>query len=70
MTLNNGVQKVLYRRERPKPYFDPGTGAIAGLWNGAWPCHVGSDEDDSQDLAAGCESYTLMTPVIGSYGGA
>ena len=59
-----GGRTVLYRRERPKPFFDRNTGGLSGLWNGAWPCHVGNDDEDTQDLAAGCESYTLMTPII------
>lgn len=57
-------RRVLYRRERPKPFFDQTTGDLIGLWNGAWPCHVGSDEDDTKDGAAGCETYTLMTPIV------
>ena len=59
-----GGRRVLYRRERPKPFFDHATGHITGLWNGAWPCHVGSDEDDTRDGVVGCETYTLMTPVM------
>ena len=67
MLLSGGGRTVLYKRERPKLLFDHTSGALAGLWNGAWPCHVGGDEDDTQDLAAGCESYTLMTPIVSGH---
>jgi hypothetical protein len=67
LELSGGSRAVLYRRERPKPFFDHESGAIVGLWNGAWPCHVGSDDDDSRDLAAGCASYTLMTPIVSNH---
>ena len=64
LELSGGERRVLYRRERPKPFFDPITGDISGLWNGAWPCHAGSDEDDTEDGALGCETYTMMAPVV------
>ena len=51
-----------YRRERPKPLLGS-DGALLGLWNGAWPCHKGGDEDDSRDAALGCQSYTVFTPI-------
>ena len=65
---------VLYRRERPKPVFSGGGGGgdsaagvggdMVGLWNGAWPCHVGAEGDDTKDAAADCESFTLFTEVV------
>lgn len=63
----------LYRRERPKPLLDMahGSGARASpsgrlthLFNGAWPCHHGEQDDDSLDGEAGCWSYTLVTQVV------
>jgi hypothetical protein len=57
------AQHSLYRRERPKPLFDHETGRWVALFNGAWPCHVGAEDDDTRDGAAGCESFTLMTQV-------
>jgi hypothetical protein len=56
-------QRVLYRRERPKPVLDS-SGRITHLWNGAWPCHVGAQGDDTQDLRAGCASFTMVTDVM------
>ena len=58
----NGSSAVLYRRERPKPVFNRHNEWV-GLFNGAWPCHVGAEGDDTRDTAAGCQSYTLMTAV-------
>jgi hypothetical protein len=64
--LPDGQHKTLYRRERPKPVFANGEGGerkMVALWNGAWPCHKGSEGDDTKDSAAGCESFTVMTTV-------
>lgn len=47
---------------RPKPVFGRSKEWV-GLFNGAWPCHVGAEGDDSKDAAAGCQSYTIMTGV-------
>ena len=52
---------VLYRRERPKPLFDRRSGEMVALFNGAWPCHIGAEDDDTRDSAAGCESFTIVT---------
>jgi len=64
VTWRNGTGgSTLYRRERPKPLVDVG-GRITHLFNGGWPCHVGAEDDDSQDAAAGCWTYTLVTKVL------
>lgn len=54
----------LYRRERPQPLLD-GQGRLVRLLNGAWPCHVGAETDDSHDAAVGCASFTMSTAVVG-----
>ena len=71
LTARTGVKRgnsstaALYRRERPKPLFDAKTGRWLALFNGAWPCHVGAENDDTKDARAGCETFTLMTAVGG-----
>ena len=60
---NGSDSSVLYRRERPKPVVDDETGHLSALFNGAWPCHVGAEDDDSLDGTAGCWTYTLVTDV-------
>ena len=56
--------KSLYRRERPRPVLGEG-GRILHLFNGAWPCHKGTnDSDDSRDGAMGCASFTMTTRVM------
>ena len=60
----NGSSTSLYRRERPKPLLMGGR--IAGLFNGAWPCHFGREDDDSRDAARGCASFTIFTALRAS----
>ena len=63
---NGSDSSVLYRRERPKPVVDDETGHLSALFNGAWPCHVGAEDDDSLD---GTQTYTLVTDVrVGARG--
>ena len=57
---SDGRATQLYRRERPQVALDA-SGRLVGLVNGAWPCHSGSEEDDSHDAARGCASFTLTT---------
>lgn len=40
-----------------------GGGLLVQLFNGAWPCHIGPEDDDRRDLAAGCASFTIATEV-------
>ena len=58
----NGSRTRLYRRERPQPVVDA-HGRLLGLFNGAWPCHHGREDDDAHDAAVGCASFTLWTEV-------
>ena len=58
----NGSRTRLYRRERPQPVIDA-HGRLLGLFNGAWPCHHGREDDDAHDAAVGCASFTLWTEV-------
>lgn len=62
--FRDGRDSVLYRRERPKPLLDD-RGRMVGMWNGMWPCHVGAEDDDTRDGAAGCASFTALTGVGG-----
>ena len=62
----NGSSTSLYRRERPQPLIIDGQ--LAGLFNGAWPCHFGREDDDSQDAARGCASFTVHTMVALAHG--
>ena len=36
---------------------------LVALFNGAWPCHFGAEDDDTSDGAAGCYSFTIVTDV-------
>ena len=63
VTWRNGTRATLYRRERPKPVLDA-TGRLTALFNGAWPCHHGAEDDDTTDGAAGCYSFTMVTELI------
>jgi len=57
-----GAQAKLYRRERPKLLFSSG-GELDYLYNGAWPCHIGPENDDRQDGAHGCATFTIVTKI-------
>ena len=59
---SNGTEFHLYRRERPKLVHGKDHRIVA-LFNGAWPCHVGVEDDDTKDGAAGCESFTMVAPI-------
>ena len=58
----NGTSTQLYRRERPKPALDS-EGRLIALFNGAWPCHSGGEDDDSLDGPIGCYSFTMQTAM-------
>ena len=62
VSWQNGSHSSLYRRERPKPVVDD-RGQLAELFNGAWPCHRGTQDDDTLDSSTGCYSFTMRTRV-------
>tara|TARA_B110000208_G_scaffold1801_1_gene2372 strand:- start:1011 stop:2531 length:1521 start_codon:yes stop_codon:yes gene_type:complete len=55
---------TLYRRERPKLVVDATSGTVSWLFNGAWPCHSGPENEDAIDSVTGCESFTIATNVV------
>jgi hypothetical protein len=60
---SNGSFAMLYRRERPQLLLDASGAEIEGLFNGAWPCHFGDDDEDAHDAARGCSSFTMSTAI-------
>ena len=60
---SNGSVTRVYRRERPQPLVDAVSGRLLRLFNGVWPCHLGSETDDAGDAPIGCASFTLVSGV-------
>ena len=41
-----------------------GRGAPVALFTGAWPCHFGEQGEDHADTARGCQSLTMVAPIL------
>ena len=41
-----------------------GRGAPVALFTGAWPCHFGEQDEDHVDTARGCQSLTMVAPIL------